>query len=406
MYDFAVIGGGIVGLSTAMHLSESFPDRSILVIEKEDHLAEHQTGRNSGVIHSGVYYKPGSLKAQLAVRGNQAMVAFCKENGIAHDMCGKVIVATQEWERPLLENIFQRGQANGVKARKIGSGELKDIEPHVRGLEAIRVLDAGIVDYTAVVRKFAEILVFRGGSLQLGARLKAISTRPEGLLLHTSQGEFLARYLINCAGLHSDRVTRMSKLKPQVRIVPFRGEYYSLVPERRNLVRGLVYPVPNPAFPFLGVHFTRMIDGGIHAGPNAVLALKREGYRKTDFSLGDSLEVISFPGFWRLVLSNLGEGLKEIYRSLNKAAFVRSLQTLVPEVRTEDLIPSPAGVRAQALYRDGQMADDFVIIRDQRCLHVCNAPSPAATASIEIGRYISEQVSEMVVSVSHTFVKS
>jgi len=390
--DFTVVGGGIVGLSVAWALSERQPGLRILVLEKEAAWARHQTGRNSGVIHSGIYYQPGSLKARLGRAGNQSMVAFCRQHGLPHEVCGKVIVATQDQELPLLDRLHQRGLENGLEVRRLGTAQVRELEPHVRGLQGLQVPSTGIVNYSQVCAKFAELIALRGGDLRLKAGLLGIRESGSTLAIETTAGAFETRFLVNCAGLHSDRVARLAGVAPPARIVPFRGEYYELTPEKRPLVRGLIYPVPHPDFPFLGVHFTRMIDGRVHAGPNAVLSLKREGYHRTDVNLRDFAEVMLFPGFWRLAARNVREGWKEMVRSFSKAAFVRSLQLLIPEVQSDDLVPADAGVRAQALQPDGKLVDDFLIVRGPRSLHVCNAPSPAATASIEIGQAVAAQV--------------
>ncbi len=392
MYDFAIIGGGIVGLSTGMALGNRYPDAKILVLEKESRWAFHQTGNNSGVIHSGVYYKPGSFKAKFCRDGCQSMVEFCQQHEIPYEVCGKVIVATEERELPLLENLYQRGLQNGIKVARITAEEVKEYEPYVNCLAGVRVFSTGIADYKRVCQKYADLIEKRGGDLRLNTKVEKIIETQSGQVLETNQGTFETRFVINCAGLHSDRVAKLGKVDPQAKIVPFRGEYYELVPEKRYLVKGLIYPVPNPAFPFLGVHFTRMIDGSVHAGPNAVLSLKREGYKKTDFDLRDFAEVMTYPAFWQLAAKHADEGIKEIIRSFSKAAFVRSLQRLIPEVKSEDLIPTHAGVRAQALMNDGKLVDDFLIIKGQNSVHVCNAPSPAATSSIEIGKAIVEQI--------------
>jgi (S)-2-hydroxyglutarate dehydrogenase len=391
-FDCAIVGGGIVGLATAMTLARRQPGVRILLLEKEPDLALHQTGRNSGVIHSGIYYKPGSFKAKFARQGNRSMVEFCQEHGIEHDICGKVIVATDQAELPLLEKLFNRGLENGLEVAKLSAEQVREIEPHVACLAGIKVPATGIVNYRAVSLKYAELIKAQGGLIRLGVCVNGIRQKSGMLALETNEGVFETRFLVNCAGLHSDRVAGMAGFKPEAKIVPFRGEYYELIPEKRNLVKGLIYPVPNPDFPFLGVHFTRMIDGGVHAGPNAVLAFKREGYHKTEFRFADFIETMTYPGFWRLARKHLREGCMEIRRSLSKALFVRSLQRLIPEVRGEDLIPSHAGVRAQALRPDGQLVDDFLIVQGPQSLHVCNAPSPAATASLEIGQAISEQI--------------
>jgi len=391
MYDSIVIGGGIVGLSTAMALLQSQPDLRIAVLEKESTWSQHQTGHNSGVIHSGFYYKPGSLKAKLCRAGCQSMVQFCQEHGIAHEVCGKVIVATEPQELPFLENIYQRGLANGIEVAKLTAPEVKEIEPHVNCIAGIRVFSTGIADYKQVCRKYAELIELWGGDLYLNTKVEKIVESGDSQRIETNNGIFETRNLINCAGLHSDRIAKLNQVDPQAKIVPFRGEYYELKPEKRYLVKHLIYPVPNPNFPFLGVHFTRMIDGNIHAGPNAVLSLKREGYHKTDFDLKDFAEVMTYGGFWKLAFKHADEGIQEIIRSFSKAAFVRSLQKLIPEVQSDDLVPSNAGVRAQALMDDGSLVDDFLIIRTKNSIHVCNAPSPAATSSLEIGKAIVEQ---------------
>lgn len=392
MFDFAIIGGGIVGLATALTLGRRQPGARILLLEKEFDLSLHQTGRNSGVIHSGIYYKPGSFKAKFASAGARSMVGFCEEHSIPHDVCGKVIVANREAELPLLENLFKRGLENQLNVTKISAAQVRAIEPHVRCLAGLRVPSTGIVSYKKVGQKYAELIQAQGGEIKLGTRVEKIHERGGVHVLETSQGPFEAKFIINCAGLHSDRVARFGGADPGAKIVPFRGEYYELVPEKRHLVKTLIYPVPNPAFPFLGVHFTRMIDGSVHAGPNAVLAFAREGYFKTDFNLRDFTETMTFGGFWKLASKNLGEGLKEMHRSFSKAAFTRSLQQLIPEVQSEDLIPCKAGIRAQALQSDGKLVDDFLIIKGRNSMHVCNAPSPAATASLEIGQAIVEQI--------------
>lgn len=394
MYDFAIVGGGIVGLSTGMALSQQYPHSKILVLEKEQSWANHQTGHNSGVIHSGIYYTPGSYKARFAREGNRSMVEFCQEYGIEHELCGKVIVATKKEELPLMDNLFERGVANGLAVAKISSGELREIEPHVNGLAAIRVPMAGIVNYKQVCETFAAIIAKQGGDLRLNTRVNRMTETEKGVEIITNQGTFTASFLINCAGLHSDRVAKNAGLKTDLRIVPFRGEYYELKPEKRYLVKHLIYPVPNPAFPFLGVHYTRMIGGHVEAGPNAVLSLKREGYHKTDFNLQDFAEVMTYPGFWKLAAKYWKEGMEEMVRSFSKAAFVKSLQQLIPEIQAEDLEPAPAGVRAQALKSDGGLVDDFHFIDGKKSIHVCNAPSPAATASIQIGRAVVQRIPE------------
>jgi|SRR5579862_5779905 len=394
IYDYTVIGGGIVGLSTAWALAQRPGSPRVLVLEKEARWASHQTGRNSGVIHSGIYYKPGSLKATLSRQGNRSMVEFCRAHNIPHEVCGKIIVATEERELPQLEKLYQRGLDNGLEVTRLSAEEVGEVEPHVRCLNGLRVPSTGIVDYKQVCLKLVALIKERGGELRLDSEVVHIQPSVSSKTIQTKTGELKTRFLINCAGLHSDRVARLGGRTPTSRIVPFRGEYYELTPERRGLVKGLIYPVPNPDFPFLGVHFTRMIDGSVHAGPNAVLSFKREGYQRTDFALRDFAEVMLFPGFWRLAARNASEGLKEMRRSFSKAAFVRSLQKLIPEIRSEDLVPSQAGVRAQALQPDGALVDDFLLLHGPDAVHVLNAPSPAATASLEIGMVIAKQVPE------------
>jgi L-2-hydroxyglutarate oxidase len=394
IHDYVIVGGGIVGLATAATLSRQCPGARIVLLEKERCHSAHQSGRNSGVIHSGIYYKPGSYKASFTRAGAHSMFEFCRENGIPYEICGKIIVATQEKELPGLDKLFQRGQQNGLPVRKILPQEVNEIEPHVRCLAGIRVPTTGITDYRQVSQKYLELFLESGGEAKFGSEVQQITDRGRTHLIETTAGEYEARFLVSCAGLHSDRITRLAGGEPGVKIVPFRGEYYELIPNKRHLVKTLIYPVPNPDFPFLGVHFTRMIGGSVHAGPNAVLAFKREGYKKTDFNLRDFCETVSFGGFWKLVRKNFGEGIKEIYRSLSKAAFVHSLQQLIPEIESADLVPCKAGVRAQAVLNDGNLVDDFLMIRRHNALHVCNAPSPAATASLEIAKAIVAQISE------------
>ncbi|MGG1660690.1 L-2-hydroxyglutarate oxidase [Brevibacillus sp. NRS-1366] len=388
-YDFLIVGGGIVGLSTAWAMQQRFPDKHIALLEKEAAWAFHQTGHNSGVIHSGIYYKPGSLKARLAREGNRQMVAFCEEHGIRHEVCGKVIVAADEQELPLLKRLYHQGLQNELELTRLTPDELHEIEPHVSGLAAIKVHSVGIVRYAEVAEKLAALLAADGATLSLSTKVLAISQKPHELAVETTKGTFLARHLINCAGLHSDRIARMNGEHPDVKIIPFRGEYYLLKPEKQHLVKHLIYPVPNPQFPFLGVHFTRMIDGHVDVGPNAVLSLKREGYRKMDFDWNDFLETIRYPAFWKLAATHWRNGLREMYQSFHKGAFVRAAQRLIPEIQEADLIPAPAGVRAQALQSNGSLVDDFYIIPRQNSIHVCNAPSPAATASLMIGEEIA-----------------
>lgn len=393
-YDYIITGGGIVGLSVGMALVRRHPGCRLVVVEKESILGQHQTGHNSGVIHSGIYYKPGSLKAKYAVEGARVMVEFCREYGIAHEVCGKVIVASHEHELPLLEKLYERGTQNGLTLEKLSPEQLREIEPHCVGLAALRVNTTGIADFKGVAHKYAELIQEGGGEIRPGTRVLGLAHESDAVVVKTTKGDLRGRIFINCGGLHCDRLARMDGVDPRARIVPFRGEYYELIPEKRYLVKHLIYPVPDPQFPFLGVHYTRMIDGNIHCGPNAVLAFKREGYHKTDFSARDFIETMTYKGFWALARKNWREGFREMYRSLSKAAFTRSLQLLIPEVQEDDLVPSHAGVRAQALMPDGKMVDDFLIVEGDRSVHVCNAPSPAATASLPIGRAIAEVVPE------------
>ena len=395
MFDYAIIGGGIVGLATAEALSRRNGNTKIVVFEKESETACHQTGRNSGVIHSGIYYKPGSFKARFAREGSRSMVEFCREHGIKHEVCGKVIVATREVELPQLEKLFRRGLENGLSVTKLTAEQVREIEPHVRCLAGLKVTATGIVAYKEVCAKYAELVRQRGGTVMLGTQVTQVSEEKGTHRIETTRGEFEARFLINCAGLHSDRMARLAGLQPQARIVPFRGEYYELMPAKRHLVKSLIYPVPNPDFPFLGVHFTRMIDGTVHAGPNAVLAFKREGYHRTDFSARDTWETLTYGGFWKLARKNMSEGLMEMRRSFSKALFVQSLQELIPEVQADDVVPTHAGVRAQALLPDGGLVDDFLFVEGRNAVHVCNAPSPAATASLEIAKAVVARLPDL-----------
>jgi L-2-hydroxyglutarate oxidase LhgO len=388
-HDVIIIGGGVVGLGVGLEITRRFPHLRLLLLEKEDRVARHQSGHNSGVIHSGVYYKPGSMKARLCVTGAGAMVEFCREHGIAHEVCGKVIVATHADELAGLEELRRRGEANGLTGlRLIGPEELRDIEPHTSGLKALVVPSTGITDYAAVCRKYAEFIPARGGAVLTSAAVTGIRRINGELVVESSKGAFSTTALINCAGLFADRISRMAGDDPGVMIVPFRGEYYDLVPERASLVRALIYPVPDPRFPFLGVHFTRRITGRVDAGPNAVLALAREGYRHSDINVRDLASSVAFPGFWRMALKHWRSGLDEWHRSLSKSAFVRALQRLLPEVTENDLVPGGSGVRAQALKPDGALVDDFLFVPSGKVLHVLNVPSPAATASLAIGKAI------------------
>lgn len=394
-YDVTVIGGGIIGLATALQLVQRHPRIALCVVEKEDHLAAHQTGHNSGVIHSGIYYRPGSLKAQTCVAGAKALVAFCEQHDIPYERCGKVVVATAVDELPRLEELFRRGTANGVAGlRMIGPEQLRELEPHVTGIRALHVATTGIVDFSRVALTYARLVQERGGEIRTRHRVLHIQQRARELVLETSQGALQSQFLINCGGLFSDRLARLAGVQPGLQIVPFRGEYYLLAPQRRQLVRNLIYPVPDPALPFLGVHFTRTIDGVIEAGPNAVLAFAREGYRKSQIVGRDLCEILMFPGFWRMARRYWRTGLGEMVRSLSKKAFLEALQRLLPALTLEDLQPGGSGVRAQAIAPDGTLVDDFVIAASGATLHVLNAPSPGATASLAIGRLIAERAAQ------------
>ena len=392
--DVVILGAGNVGLATAYRLQQHSPGKRILILEKEDGVARHQTGHNSGVLHSGIYYRPGSLRAINCREGKLAMEAFCEQEGIPYDVCGKVIVAVNEAEVSRLEKIYERGQANGVKCEMIDAGRLKELEPYVVGIRAIHVPEAGIVDYKAVAERLAEIIRHNGGEIITSARVTGVREDRLRLLVHSTAGDVETEYLVNCAGLHSDRVAKLTGQNPPAKIIPFRGEYYELKPEVQHLCRNLIYPVPDPAFPFLGVHFTRMIHGGVECGPNAVLAFAREGYTKTAVNLRDLAEALSYPGFVRLAWKHWKMGLGELWRSFSKAAFVKALQRLMPEIRSEHLVPAPAGVRAQALQRNGLLVDDFLILEEARIVNVCNAPSPAATASLNIGQLVVERLAQ------------
>jgi L-2-hydroxyglutarate oxidase len=400
-YDIAIIGGGIVGLATAMALAtqprgDNQAPLRLVVLEAENKLAAHQTGNNSGVIHSGLYYKPGSLKAKNCVEGREAMYRFAAEHGIAHDNCGKLVVATSQEEIPALDRLEERGHANGLTGlrRLNGVEELREYEPHVNGIAGIHVPQTGIIDYKGVTAEYAKIIQEAGGEIRLNSRVNKIKRGSGELVLETASGAVNTHNLINCAGLQSDRVARMAGVDPKLQIVPFRGEYYELVHERESLVRNLIYPVPDARFPFLGVHFTRMIQGGIEAGPNAVLAFKREGYTHWAISPKDVLTYLTFPGFWVMSVKYWKMGFGEFYRSFNKRAFVKALQRLLPELGMDDVHPSGAGVRAQALEPSGQLVDDFRIVEVEHMVHVLNAPSPAATASISIGKSIAQMANE------------
>ncbi|GAP15960.1 predicted dehydrogenase [Longilinea arvoryzae] len=390
-YDVTIIGGGIVGVATAMALIQSHPGLKLVVLEAEDHLAAHQTGHNSGVIHSGLYYRPGSLKARNCVEGRQAMYRFCAEQDIRAENTGKVVVATRPEELPALEELERRGLANGLEGiRRLAPEQIREHEPHAAGIAGLFVPQTGIVDYRAVTDRFGQIVQAGGGEIRTGARVMAFHRLGNEFILVAPCGEVACRGLINCAGLQSDRVARLCGVEPGLQIMPFRGEYYEIKPDREYLVKNLIYPVPDTRYPFLGAHFTRMAGGGVEAGPNAVIAFKREGYAWTDLSLRDVAQYLTYSGFWRMGLRYWRMGFGEIYRSWSKRAFVAALQRLVPEIQVADVRRSGAGVRAQALGPDGALIDDFVIREADHMIHVLNAPSPAATASISIGRQIAE----------------
>lgn len=390
--DVAVIGGGIVGLATAYELNKRLPGCRVTVLEKEADLGQHQTGHNSGVLHSGIYYKPGSLKAINCREGKKLMETFCRDEGIAFDICGKVIVAIDDSDLPALERIYERGQANGVACEVVGPERLAELEPHAAGIKAIYVPEAGIVDYKQVCHRLAERIREAGGQVLTSAKVTKIDRSNGEVVLTTAAGEVKAKQIVNCAGLYCDRVTAMTGQKPDAKIIPFRGEYFILKPEAEHLCKTLIYPVPDPAFPFLGVHFTRMIGGGVECGPNAVLAFAREGYRKLDFSPSDMAETLTYPGFLKLAAKYWRTGLGEMWRSASKKAFVKALSRLVPEIKAEHLVPAPAGIRAQAVTPDGGMVDDFLIQEADRVINVNNAPSPAATASLNIGKTIVDRL--------------
>jgi L-2-hydroxyglutarate oxidase len=397
-HDVVVIGGGIVGMSTAYAITRASPGTRVVVLEKEDGPARHQTGRNSGVIHSGIYYRPGSLKARYAVEGATQMVEFCAEHGLPHEVTGKLIVATEREELPRLHALVQRGRENGIPVRELVPGQISEFEPHVRGLAAIHVGTTGICDYGAVTATLARLATDAGAEIRYGAEVRSIDRRADGVTVGvagagggSSPSDVRARVLVNCAGLHCDRIARMAGDNPGMRIVPFRGEYFELAPDRCDLVRGLVYPVPDPAFPFLGVHLTRGVHGGVHVGPNAVPAFAREGYRRRTIRLRDLAGTAAFPGTWRIARRHWRYEVSEIHRSLSRGAFARAVRRLLPDVRSDDLIPAPSGVRAQAVLRDGTLADDFLLSGSGPFVHVLNAPSPAATASLPIGREVARR---------------
>lgn len=394
--EIAVIGGGIVGLAVALELQQKHPHLGTIVLEKEPGVALHQTSHNSGVIHSGLYYKPGSLKARLCVEGTAAMLRFCKEQGIPHSICGKVIVATDASELPALDELMHRGQANGVPGlRSLTPDEIRELEPHAAGIRGIHVPGTGITDFRLVAEKYVELINASGGQVFTNSAVERITSTADELILDTPRATVHARYAINCAGLFSDRIAKMAGAELGLRIIPFRGEYYELIPSKHHLVRALIYPVPDVRFPFLGVHFTKRIDGGTEAGPNAVLAFKREGYSRTSFNLRDTAGTFAFPGFWKLARQYWKTASYETYRSWNKRAFTKALQRLLPELTEDDIRPGGSGVRAQALDASGKLLDDFYFVHQDRMLHVCNVPSPAATASLVIGREIASAVEKV-----------
>ena len=391
--DIIIIGGGIVGLATAYQFTLDYPLLKITLLEKEQQLAAHQTGHNSGVLHTGIYYKPGSLKALNCIEGKSRMEDFCRKEGIDYEICGKVIVAISEAELPALETIYQRGRTNGVSCEMINSEKLHELEPHVAGIKAVHVPEAGIVDYGQVCKRFAKHLQNNEDN-QIHCSTKVIGIHhSERIIVETEQGEFEGRFLVNCAGLYSDKITAMTQ-PPESKIIPFRGEYYEVRPEKHHLCRNLIYPVPDPSFPFLGVHFTRMINGSLECGPNAVLAFAREGYTRSTVNFLELAEVLSYPGFIKLAAKYWRAGAGEMWRSFSKVAFVRALQRLIPEISADDLETAPAGIRAQAVLSNGELVDDFLIQANKNIINVCNAPSPAATSSLNIGKHIVDIVAE------------
>ena len=392
--DILIIGAGIVGLATAYTLTQQYPDKRITVLEKEAGLAQHQTGHNSGVLHSGVYYKPGSLKAVNSLAGRRAMLEFCDREGIPYKLCGKVIVAVGEGDEARLEMLHERGVANGIAVEVIGRDRLDELEPHAAGNRALYLPNAGIVDFRLVCERLAHRVRERGHSILTGAEVTGLTEHNDSVAVRSTAGDFTAAYVVNCAGLHSDRVAALGGTPPAARIVPFRGEYYRLKPEAEHLCNALIYPVPDPQFPFLGVHFTRTAWGEVECGPNAVLAFAREGYRKTDVNVGDLWGTLTYPGFIKLGAHYWRMGAGEMWRSISKAAFVKALQRLMPEITAEQLEPMPAGIRAQAVAADGRMLDDFAFAESARMVHVVNAPSPAATASLSIGKTIVEKLAQ------------
>ena len=392
VYDFIIIGGGIIGMSTAMQLLRAYPDSRMLLLEKEFAPARHQTGHNSGVIHAGVYYTPGSLKAKFCLAGNRATKAFCDEHGIRFDECGKLLVATNELEMQRMKALWERTEANGLQREWLSAGELREREPNITGIGGIFVPSSGIVSYAEVTAAMAREFQMRGGEIRYGVEVIGLDERPTEMLVKTSAGEFTSRFMVSCSGLMADRVVRMLGLDPGFSICPFRGEYYLLPAEHNRIVNHLIYPIPDPSMPFLGVHLTRMIDGTVTVGPNAVLALKREGYRKRDISLSDTFAMLTDPGILRVLKNNLRPGLVEMRNSLFKRGYLQEVRKYCPSIELKDLKPYPAGVRAQAVSREGKLIEDFLFRNTRRSVNVCNAPSPAATSAIPIGAYIIEQI--------------
>jgi L-2-hydroxyglutarate oxidase len=397
MFDICIIGGGIVGLATAYQLSKKHPKLKLAVLEKETSLAKHQTGHNSGVLHTGIYYKPGSLKAINCRNGKKAMEQFCKEQGIEHELCGKIIVALNDEEIPRMQNIFQRGQENGVNCKIISREEMLETEPHVAGVQAIHVPECGIVNYKQVCLRLGEIIQEKEeNKIFLGQQVTKIRNMATSLVVETDKQQIECKHLINCGGLHSDKLTKLGGQPPPAKIIPFKGEYFELKEDAKHLCKNLIYPVPDPAFPFLGVHFTRMIDGTVECGPNAVLAFGREAYGKFDLNLKDLLESITYPGFQKMAIKHWKMGWGEMWRSYNKGAFVKALRRLIPEIEASHLVSAPAGIRAQAVSPRGALVDDFLIESNDRIINVCNAPSPAATASLNIGSTIMAQLEDRI----------
>lgn len=394
IYDVTVIGGGIVGLATALRIKEQKPSLKLLIIEKEDVVAKHQTGHNSGVIHSGLYYKPGSLKATNCIKGYDMLLDFCQKEEIKYDLCGKIVVATQPEQISILDGLFERGKQNGLNGFKMLNAEqIKEYEPHVKGLKGFFVPQTGIIEYTDVCKKYLAKTQILGGEIAFNEKVEGISIKNGISVIKTSKSTYETKLVVNCAGLYSDKVGQMTDERANnLRITPFRGEYFEIKPEKQYLVKNLIYPVPDPNFPFLGVHFTRMIHGGVEAGPNAVLAFRREGYKKLDIHFGELFETLAWPGFRKVAAKYWQTGLGEMYRSFSKAAFTKALQELIPEIQSDDLVAGAAGVRAQACDRDGGLLDDFAIFENQQAINVCNAPSPAATSSLSIGQTVSELV--------------